>query len=160
MDNQIILEQFKKDVVRCLKETFENVHGIYLDKNTSLFETLENISAKKASNSIGENRATIAAHVEHIRFYLDVLNDVMQKEELVQVDWKAIWQNDGMVTNEEWEDKKQRLKESYEQVLNTIKNYDRWEGEYGIAGSLAVLAHTAYHLGSIRQALGSLTLCI
>jgi hypothetical protein len=33
-----------------------------------------------------------------------------------------------------------------------MKNYERWNSEYGISASLAVLVHTAYHLGAIRQA--------
>ena len=95
---------------------------------------------------------SLAAHVEHVRFYLDVLNDVMQKEEVTKVDWREIWQSVREVTPEEWEGQRRRLRESYERVLGTIRNYDRWQGEYGISGSLAVLTHTAYHLGGIRQA--------
>jgi hypothetical protein len=91
--------------------------------------------------------------VEHVRFYLDVLNDVMQKEEVTKVDWREIWQSVGEVTPEEWEGQKRRLRESYQRVLATMKNYDRWQGEYGISGALAVLVHTAYHLGGMRQAL-------
>ncbi len=153
MSNQIALELFTKELFECLEETFEQVRGVYLDKGTSLFETLENISVEEASRQIAEKCATIAAQVEHVRFYLDVLNDTMRKEEVVKVDWREIWQNVREVTPEEWEGQKRRLKESHQRILATIKNYDRWEGEYGISGSLAVLVHTAYHLGGIRQAL-------
>lgn len=153
MSNQIALELFTKELFECLEETFEQVRGVYLDKGTSLFETLENISVEEASRQIAEKCATIAAQVEHVRFYLDVLNDTMRKEEVVKVDWREIWQNVREVTPEEWEGQKRRLKESHQRILATIKNYDGWEGEYGISGSLAVLVHTAYHLGGIRQAL-------
>lgn len=153
MSNQSAIEAFKKELFECLDETFEQVRGIYLDKGTSLFETLESISAAEASHAVAQGCAPIAAHVEHVRFYLDVLNDMMRREEVVRVDWREIWQNTREVTPEEWEAGKRRLKESYREVLATLKNYERWEGEYGIAGALAILAHTAYHLGSIRQAL-------
>jgi hypothetical protein len=79
---------------------------------------------------------------------------MMRREEVARVDWREIWQNTREVTPEEWEAGKRRLRESYHSVVATIKNYERWEGEYGIAGALAVLTHTAYHLGGIRQALG------
>lgn len=152
MSDRTAIELFKKELFECLDETFERVHGIYLDRGTSLFETLESLSAEDASRPVAEKCATVAAQVEHVRFYLDVLNDVMQKEEVTKVDWREIWQNVREVTPPEWEGQKRRLRESYQRVLATMKNYDRWEGEYGISGSLAVLVHAAYHLGGIRQA--------
>ena len=153
MSDQAAIDLFKKQLFECLDETFERVRGIYIDRGTSLFETLESISAEDASHAVAEKCATVAAQVEHVRFYLDVLNDVMQKEEIPKVDWREIWQNVREVTPEEWEGQKRRLKESHQRVMATLKNYDKWEGEYGISGSLAVLVHTAYHLGGIRQAL-------
>jgi hypothetical protein len=153
MSNQIALERFTKELFECLDETFEAVHGVYLDKGTSLFETLETVSAEDASRASGDGCATVAAQVEHVRFYLDVLNDVIRSEEVVKVDWKEIWLSVRGVTPEEWEALKHRLRESYQRVLETLKSYDKWEGEYGVAGALAVLTHTAYHLGGIRQSL-------
>lgn len=153
MSNRVVIELFKKELFECLDETFEQHHGIYLDKGTSLLETLESVSAEDASRPIAEGCAPIAAHVEHVRFYLDVLNDTMLKEEVTKVDWREIWKNVQGVTPEEWEEMKRRLRASYHRVSTTIKNYERWEGEYGVSGSLAVLVHTAYHLGGIRQAL-------
>jgi urate oxidase len=154
VSDQSAIELFKKELFKCLEETFQSVSGVYLDKGTSLFETLDSISAEDASRPTVEKGATISAHVEHVRFYLDVLNEVIQKEEVMKVNWREIWQNVRAVTPDEWEGQKRRLRESYERVLNTLKNYDKWEGEYGISGSLGILAHTAYHLGGIRQALG------
>lgn len=153
MSGQSAIESFKKELFLCLDETVEQVHGIYLDRGTSLFETLDAINAEAASRSAAEGCATIAAQVEHVRFYLDVLNDVMQKEESVKVDWREIWERVREVTPEEWEEQKRRLRESYQRVLATMKSLESWEGEYGISGALAVLTHTAYHLGGIRQAL-------
>ena len=156
MSDQVAIELFKKELLECLGETFEEVRGIYLDRGTSLLETLEGISAEDASRAAAEGCATVAAQVEHVRFYLDVLNDVMQKEELTKVDWREIWETVREVTPEEWETQKRRLRESYQRVVATLKSYDKWEGEYGISGALAILTHTAYHLGGIRQALGAI----
>ncbi len=78
MSAQIPVKRFKKALFRCLDETFSNVQGIYLDKGTTLFETLEGVSAEEASRAISANSATIAAQVEHIRFYLDVFDDYMR----------------------------------------------------------------------------------
>ncbi|HYH86884.1 MAG TPA: hypothetical protein VEX60_15635 [Pyrinomonadaceae bacterium] len=153
MTKQIALEQFTKELFECLDETFEQHHGVYLDKGTSLFETLETVSAEQASRAVAESCPTIAAQVEHVRFFLDVLEEAMRTEAVTKVDWREIWQTVRAVTPEEWNAQKRRLRESYERVMATIKTYDRWESEYGVAGALAVLTHTAYHLGGIRQAL-------
>jgi hypothetical protein len=153
MSDQAVRELFRRELGECLEETFEKVRGIYLDRGTSLFETLAGVAAEDASRPAAEGCATIAAHVEHVRFYLDVLDELMRTEEQVKVDWREIWLNTRGVTPEEWEQQKRRLAESYRRVLATVRDYERWEGEYGISGALAILAHTAYHLGAIRQTL-------
>ncbi len=152
----ILVQQLTKSLFACLEETFEEVHGLYLDKGTSLFETLAGVSAAEASRPIADNCATLAAQVEHVRFYLDVLCDVIRNREVVKIDWKEIWQTVRQVTPEEWEGEKLRLRETYDRTLTTLKNIKRWDGEYEIGGALSILAHTAYHLGGIRQALGAI----
>ena len=66
-------EYFKKALLILFDETFNKVHGIYLDKNTSLFDTLTTISADEASIPVGGKCATLAAQVKHVAFYLDVI---------------------------------------------------------------------------------------
>jgi hypothetical protein len=151
-----LLERLKETIFECLDETFTEVHGVYLDKGCSLFPTLESVSAQEASRSVSPDSATLAAQVEHVLFYLDVLNDIMRDREIVKVDWKEIWRTIGQVTPEEWEDEKRRLRESYERVMATLKSFDTWDGEYEIAGALSILSHTAYHLGGLRQALSAI----
>jgi hypothetical protein len=156
MPKPTLLEQLKKSIFECLDETFVEVHGIYLDKGCSLFPTLQGVSAQEASGSVSPDSATLAAQVEHVRFYLDVLNDIIKTKEIVKVDWKEIWRTVNQVTAEEWEEQKRRLRESYDRVMTTLKGINGWDGEDDIAGALSVLSHTAYHLGGIRQALGAI----
>jgi hypothetical protein len=153
MTQQDELGLFKTELFKCLEETFERTHGIFLDRGTSLFPTLEGVSAEEASRSSGSNCATLAAQVEHVAFYLDVLVDIMKNERVEKVNWREIWENVREVTPERWEDEKQKLRESHQRIVETLKNYDKWDGEYGISGALAVLTHTAYHLGALRQTL-------
>ena len=49
MSTQIQTEHFTKALYGLLDETFDNVQGYYLDKGTSMFETLAAISAEEAS---------------------------------------------------------------------------------------------------------------
>ncbi len=153
---RILLERLKETIFECLDETFSEVHGAYLDKGCSLFPTLESVSAREASSSVAPDSATLAAQVEHVRFYLDVLNNVMRDREIVKVDWKEIWRTVSQVTPEEWAEQKRRLRESYERVMGTLKSFDGWDGEYEIAGAISILSHTAYHLGGLRQALSAI----
>ena len=133
-------------------ETFEQVKGIYLDRGTSLFETLATISAEEASVPVSDTCASIAAQVEHVRFYLDVLGRAMRGEEIGKVNWDETWQVES-VTDEEWAESNARLRNAYGSVRDLVESFDDWMGEDQLAGALAVIVHTAYHLGEIRQAL-------
>lgn len=153
MAKSIVLERFTTDLFRMLHETFEQVEGIYLDRNTSLFETLATLSAEQASRPIGSGCASIAAQVNHVRFYLDVLQQYMRYEPPAEkVDWQASWQV-AAVTPQEWEALKGELNNSYQRLLTLLRGFDSWEGEEEIGGAMACVVHTAYHLGEIRQAL-------
>jgi hypothetical protein len=156
LDHRDLLQQLIDSLFGCLKETFLEVRGLYLDPGTSLFETLAEVSAAEASQPIAENCATVAAQVEHVRFYLEVLGDVIRNKEMVKVDWQEIWQTVHQVTPAEWEDQQRRLRETYHRTMITLKTIDRWDGKYEIGSALCILAHTAYHLGGIRQALGAI----
>ena len=156
MSAQIPAERFKKALLACLEETFSSVRGIYLDKGTTLFETLEGVSAAEASRAISANSATIAAQVEHLRFYLDVLNDYMETSIEKQHNWREIWDTVREVTPEQWEDIKERLRQSHAQALANINSFEKWDGKYEIVGALSILTHTAYHLGGIRLTLGAI----
>jgi len=153
---EIPVERFKKALLGCLEETFSNVRGIYLDKGTTLYETLDGVSATEASQAISANSATIAAQVEHVRFYLDVLDDYMRTGVDKQNNWREIWETVREVTPEQWEDIKERLRQSHSRALATINSFEKWDGKYDIAGALSILVHTAYHLGGIRQTLGAI----
>jgi len=152
MAQQIVVEQFTTALYDLLDETFEHVHGIYLDGGTSLFETLATISAEEASRPVSARCASLAAQVNHVRFYLEMLEGYIRGNEIGKVDWDASWQLQS-VTSEEWEAVKQRLRDRYQSVLSTLKGFETWNGEPEIEGALAIAAHTAYHLGEIRQAL-------
>jgi hypothetical protein len=57
------------------------------------------------------------------------------------------------VTEEEWQDLKYKLKESYVQLKSLLQGIEDWEKNHAMGASIGIVAHTAYHLGEIRQAL-------
>jgi hypothetical protein len=156
MTGQIAAETLGSTIFDFFTETFEQVQGIYLDKGTSLFETLATITAEEASRPVSANCASLAAQVEHVRFYIDTLETYMRGEDPGKVDWGAIWREVEAVTPEQWDASKQRLRESYERVVAHMKTFETWDVENQLGEALAIIVHTAYHLGEIRQALCTL----
>lgn len=151
---QIPLERIKPPLLQLLDETFSQIHGMYLDKGTTLYETLDGVTAAEASRSASPRTATIAAQVEHVRFYLDVLDEIMRTRNYEKkYDWGEIWNTVREVTPEQWEDVKRRLRDSHVSLLATIDSFESWSGPFDIGGVMSIIAHTAYHLGGIRQAL-------
>ncbi len=152
MATQILAEGLTKTLNEFLDETFEHVHGIYLDDGTSLFETLATISAEEASRPVSAKCASIAGQVEHVRFYLAVLARYLRKEEVEKVNWADSWLLT-TVTPDNWDTLKTTLHAQYTTVrvlINSIQDQD----DQDLSGdALAVIVHTAYHLGEIRQAL-------
>ena len=146
-------DHITKALVMLLDETFEQVHGFYLDKGTSLFETLTTITAQQASIPVGGKCATLAAQVKHIAFYLDVLEKSVRESNFAPVDWGEIWRTVGQVDANEWQAIQDELRASYARIQELVSTTADWPSEAEIGEAIALIAHTAYHLGEIRQAM-------
>ncbi|MCL4871163.1 MAG: hypothetical protein KJ063_19560 [Anaerolineae bacterium] len=152
----VLSENITKAFLIVLDETFNQVRGIYLDKGDSLFETLATITAAEASVPVGGKCATLAAQVKHVAFYLDVVVQNVRDQQYHKVDWGEIWRTVKQVTPEEWEQIQAELRVSYQAILQLLEGTTTWENEMQIGGAMGMIAHTAYHLGEIRQALCTL----
>jgi hypothetical protein len=145
---------FTNSLFALLKETFEGTNTafgtMYLDQGTGFFDTIDKIDAAQASRSAREDGATIAAHCEHIRFYLEFLSNYMN-EKFTMVDWKDSWRVK-TVTEAEWTALRGQLQKTYQVVTDTFNEVETWN-DFKISGALGILAHTAYHLSAIRQIL-------
>ena len=155
MDKMIKQEDFLNNLFSLLDETFDNTHGHYLDKDTSLFRTLETVSAQEASIPVGGKCASLAAQVTHVIFYMEVLERAAIYNDTSPVDWGEIWRTVEKVTPEEWGALKNKLKDAYQRIDKLFHENEIWN-EDAVGGILAILVHTAYHLGEIRQALCTL----
>ena len=152
----MVSEHFKGALLALLDETFEHVQGYYLDRGTSLFDTLASISAEEASISVGGKCATLAAQVKHVAFYLEVYLRSLDDPDFSGADWGEIWRTVSRVTPDEWQAIQAELRANYERILNLIREASTWSGEDEIGEVMAVIVHSAYHLGEIRQALCTL----
>lgn len=143
---------FTSSLFYAYTEIFENVVGMVLDKGTSMFETLATITPEVASRPVGKDCATIAAQVEHVRFYIDVLEKYIKGAPPKDTQWGDIWANISVVNQAEWDATIARLRSSYERVRTYLESVTEWQGDDDFGGAIAIVVHTAYHLGEIRQA--------
>ncbi|MFC2095598.1 hypothetical protein ACFLSW_04085 [Candidatus Bipolaricaulota bacterium] len=90
--------------------------------------------------------------MEHASFYLGVLTDCIKRMPVGDLDWRDSWKLQG-VDEAKWAETKQTLRDACQTTLEDMKSLEKWEGEDDVGASLAILAHTASHLGAIRQAI-------
>ena len=152
MTTTIPAAAFTAEMLALFDETFTVVSGQYLDKGTSLFETLETIDAVQASIAPSDRCGTIAAQVNHVTFYLEVLNRYFQGEDPGKVDWDASW-NLSAVTDAEWSALKDALRTAHDHSRALIAAQTDFSDTDRVGEAMAIVVHTAYHLGEIRQAL-------
>jgi hypothetical protein len=147
-DQQNFIEIFRQQALNALEEIFVEIHHMMLDPQEPMFKTLDEITAEIASKPIGAE-ATLAAHLDHVGFYIDVLLAAEQN-----ANWALSWSITS--TNEEGlVALKDRLRASYESLRATIQTIEDWD-EDAIGMVISQIGHAAYHLGVIREALAIL----
>ena len=151
MTSNINDDLLKNNIDAVLDETISDVKGIFLDRGTSFTETLSTVSAEEASRTTVDDGTTVAGHIDHVRFYLRVLNNYMDGKQAGRIDWSRSWLRKG-VTETEWDDLRKNLGEDLKNTRKRISEFTDWSDER-LGGALAVIAHTALHLGAIRQML-------
>ena len=141
---------FVESVAYLLRETFEGSPegqpSAYLDRGVGIFATLAGTSAEAASRH--HHGSTIAAHTEHAKFYLDRMCEFINGR-TERVNWEDSWLIE-TVNESEWDALRQSVIRSYENVLRCIAGLENWS-EDRVGEAVAMVAHTAYHLGAIRQ---------
>lgn len=139
-----------------LEETFEKHHGIYTDDDDNLFFTLSGISAETASIPVGGRCAALSAQVKHVSYYLKVQLGDLTGQPLEHIDWGDVWETTGPVDDEQWAAIVAELKSEYARVQRVVAGTEDWSVGDRFGEVLAIIVHSAYHLGEIRQALCTL----
>ncbi|MDH3492259.1 MAG: DinB family protein [Acidobacteriota bacterium] len=143
-------DRFLRNSLFVLCETFEGSSegegSAYLDRGVGVFSTLQDINHNLASTAVAGS--TVAAHTEHLKFYIDRLVEFMngRKE---KVNWEQSWLIE-TVDEDEWQILREGVRKTYEKLLQSIAETKEWNDE-AIGGMIAIIAHCAYHLGAIRQ---------
>jgi hypothetical protein len=144
-------KDFTNNLFALLKEFFESpptTGASCLDQKTGLFDTLNALSADQVSRRV-DDAPSIAAHCEHLRFYQDILVGSLKGKTYGKIDWKQSWLLQE-VSSTQWQELNLVLKEQYQELMTMLESYETWDDDK-IGIPMAILAHTAYHLGAIRQ---------
>jgi hypothetical protein len=117
--------------------------------DVGLLGSLDKLTAQDASTA-SHGGASIAAHVDHLRYGLSLMNRWSAGENPFDTaDWASSWRTKA-VSESEWDRLRLELRREARAWLTTLEQpRDVSDIELnGIAGSIA---HLAYHLGAIRQ---------
>lgn len=138
---------FTHGLFKLLRETFEEGGHFYLQKGTALLETLDAITPEVASREPWPGAPSIAAHCAHLDYYVRVNHaSIIGREQ--DVDWPSSWRVRS-VGVAEWEVLKRSLLRGYDDLMTSLRTLP-WK-EDSVCDSVAIVAHTAYHLGAVRQ---------
>ena len=114
-----------------------------------LLRSLDKLSAQAAS-ALTPTGSSIAAHVDHLRYGLSLMNRWSAGENpFGTADWSTSWKKT-TVSDEEWRTRREELRTEtarWLDALGTPRDVQPIELN-GIVGSIA---HLGYHLGAIRQ---------
>ncbi len=148
--SQIDTRVFIEATAYLLRETFEGSPegqpSAYLDRGVGLFMTLEDLSAEAASREF--HGTTVAAQTEHAKFYLDRLCEFINGR-TEPVNWDDSWLIED-VDDQEWTALQTSVRKAYTDSLQCLASSRDWT-QVRVGMAMGLVAHTAYHLGAIRQ---------
>jgi hypothetical protein len=139
---------FADNLLKLLKETFEAGGDFYLESGAGLFPTLDTITADIASREPFPGAPSIAAHCAHLDYYVRVNHSSIVGREQ-QVDWPSSWRVQSVGAGE-WEALKQSLRSGYLDLRALFLSLPAW-GDDAVCDSIAIVAHSAYHVSAIRH---------
>ncbi len=114
-----------------------------------LLRSLERLSPAEAS-ALTRTGSSIAAHVDHVRYGLSLLNRwSLGEDPFGDANWTESWTRTS-VTDAEWEALRIQLRDEAARWLVVLRTPRSVEG-IELSGMIGSIAHLAYHMGAIRQ---------
>jgi hypothetical protein len=118
--------------------------------DAGLLRSLDKVSAADASRSVHDG-ATIAAHAQHLRYGLSLMNRWSREggNPFANAKWDEAWKISA-VDAATWDEIRRGLRDEtarWRQALQSPRDMTEVE----LAGMIGSIAHLAYHLGAIRQ---------
>jgi hypothetical protein len=118
--------------------------------DVGLLRSLDKLSASDASQA-SEGGATIAAHAQHVRYGLSLMNRwaTAGGNPFADAKWDEAWKLSA-VTEQQWEEICRGLRDESQHWLVALES-PREANVVELNGLIASIAHLAYHMGAIRQ---------
>jgi hypothetical protein len=115
-----------------------------------LLRSLDKLNAAAASRSVNDG-ATIAAHAQHERYGLSLMNRWATEggNPFADAKWDEAWKTKA-VDAAQWDEIRNGLRHETERWLQALKS-PREASAVELSGMIGSVAHLAYHLGAIRQ---------
>lgn len=140
-----------------LRETFEGPAGpstYYIDNNpkAGFFGAVDALTAAEASRPTRPGGPTVAAHVFHAGFHLD-MSTAWLAGDRADRDWAKSWEL-ARVDEDAWGALRQQFRGQYEAFRRTVAGEPAGGGE-SFSTILGAVAHAAYHLGAVKQAVAA-----
>ncbi|HEX5075398.1 MAG TPA: hypothetical protein VFW03_19460 [Gemmatimonadaceae bacterium] len=118
--------------------------------DAGLLASLDRLSAAEASRSVNGG-ATIAAHAEHERYGLSLMNRWASEggNPFADARWDEAWKT-STVDEERWSEIRNGLRDEANRWLEVLGS-PREVRSVELSGMIGSIAHFAYHLGAMRQ---------
>ena len=114
-----------------------------------MLRSLDTLTASAAS-ALTTTGSSIAAHVDHVRYGLSLMNRWSAGENpFADADWGASWKKPS-VTDGEWTRLRAELRDEATRWMNVLHR-PREVRQIELNGMVGSIVHLAYHLGAIRQ---------
>ena len=142
-------------LTRLFSELVDGPHGLndafmLNSGDIGLLRSLDKLSAASASRSVNGG-ATIAAHAQHLRYGLSLMNRWAAEggNPFADARWDQAWKTFDVDAGG-WEEIRNGLRAEADRWLQTLSSV-RVADDVEATGMIASIAHFAYHLGAIRQ---------
>ena len=118
--------------------------------DAGLLRSLDKLSADDASRSV-HGGATIAAHAQHVRYGLSLMNRWASEggDPFADAKWDEAWRT-SRVSDGEWNEIRDGLRDEAHRWLGVLGS-PRDVTTVELSGMIASIGAVAYHLGAIRQ---------
>lgn len=148
------MAEYRLALITLFKEAFEGIPAgasgtWFVQGKEGIFDAVESMSSEVASRKPAPECSSIAAHTDHVRYYMSLANAEVRGEP-IESDWEGSWARQ-VVSESEWAEIMKGLRKEYAGVLTFLESNPDWKDQDWLTGAFAQLAHAAYHLGAIRQ---------
>ena len=148
LETSVVLARLFTELV----DGVDNPNGAFVlnSGDVGLLRSLEKLSAAEASQSVDDG-ATIAAHAQHLRYGLSLMNRwaAAGGNPFADAKWDEAWRTKNVDANT-WDEIRNGLRDEAHAWLKALGS-GRDVNDIELSGMIGSIVHLAYHLGAIRQ---------